>query len=191
MSIIIKLKENDSLAFVFRFFKKLFIKYYYGMKNVHSSFNIGGSCFISKDFKAAEYSYVGKNCEIYPGVSIGKYTMLAPNVKIIGEDHRYDIPGLPTTFSGRGKISKTNIGRDVWIGTNSIIFIGITIGDGAIIAAGSIVTKDVLPFSIVAGIPAKLIRYRFNTELDFEKHKQMLDGPVLKNVRNKPLKYDE
>ena len=187
MYILAKLKQSDSLAFVFRFIKKLIIKYYYGLKNVHSSFNIGGSCSISKDFIAGAYSYVGKNSQIYPGVSIGKYTMLAPNVKIIGQDHRYDIPGIPTTFSGRGKISRTTIGRDVWIGTNSIIFVGVTIGDGAIIAAGSIVTKDVLPFSIVAGIPAKLLKFRFDKESDVKTHIEMLEGPILKNIRNKPL----
>ena len=60
--------------------------------------------------------------------------------------------------------SHTNIGNDVWIGTRSIINDGITIGDGAIIAAGSVVTKDVAPYAVVGGVPAKIIRYRFNDE---------------------------
>src|SRR5690606_15275799 len=54
------------------------------------------------------------------------------------------------------------IGNDVWIGINSIIQRGVTIGDGAVIASGSVVTKDVVPFSIVAGIPAKHIKFRFS-----------------------------
>ena len=57
------------------------------------------------------------------------------------------------------------IGNDVWIGKSSIILSGITIGDGAVIAAGSIVTKDVEPYSVVAGIPAKLIKKRFNDNI--------------------------
>lgn len=58
----------------------------------------------------------------------------------------------------------TVIGNDVWIGEKSIILPGVEIGDGAIIAAGSVVTKNVEPYSIVGGIPAKLIKYRFNKD---------------------------
>jgi chloramphenicol O-acetyltransferase type B len=57
---------------------------------------------------------------------------------------------------------KLNIGNDIWIGADCLIMSGITIGDGSVIGAGSIVTKDVLPYSIVAGNPAKLIKYRFD-----------------------------
>jgi acetyltransferase-like isoleucine patch superfamily enzyme len=56
------------------------------------------------------------------------------------------------------------IGNDVWIGARATILDGVKIGHGAIIAAGSIVTKDVLPYAIVAGVPAKLIRFRFDTK---------------------------
>lgn len=59
----------------------------------------------------------------------------------------------------------TNIGNDVWIGAKSTIMDGITIGDGAIIAAGAVVTKDVPPYAIVGGAPAKVIRYRFSPEV--------------------------
>jgi acetyltransferase-like isoleucine patch superfamily enzyme len=187
MSIVFKLKQSNELALIYRFFKRLFIKYVYGLKSVHKTFNIGGKCNISKDFKAGEYSYVGNNCLIYPGVSIGRYTMLAQNVQIIGADHNYDIPGIPSTFSGRPTLKKTFIGRDVWIGANSIVMAGVKIGDGSIVAAGSIVTKDVDPFVIVGGVPAKFLRKRFYSTADELKHLNMLDGEVLKNVRNKPV----
>lgn len=187
MDIIFQLKQNNHLAFVYRFFKRLFIKYVYGLKKVHKTFNIGGKCKISKDFEAGEYSYVGNNCLIYPGVSIGRYTMLAQNVQIIGADHNYNMPGIPSTFSGRPNLKKTSIGRDVWIGANSIVMAGVKIGDGSIIAAGSIVTKDVDSFTIVAGIPAKFLRRRFDSFDDELTHLNMLDGKLLKNVRNKPV----
>ena len=180
MDIFFKLKQSDTLAFIYRFFKRLFIKYAYGLKKVHKTFNIGGKCKISKDFIADEYSYVGNNCLIYPGVSIGRYTMLAQNVQIIGADHNYNIPGIPSTFSGRPNLKKTVIGRDVWIGANSIIMAGIKIGDGSIIAAGSIVTKDVDSFIIVGGIPAKFLRKRFDSVKDELLHLNMLNGKVLK-----------
>ena len=65
------------------------------------------------------------------------------------------------------EINKTTpyIGNDVWIGTNVVIMRGIKIGDGAIVAAGSIVTKDIPPYTIVAGCPAKIIKYRFAEEI--------------------------
>lgn len=187
MDIVFKLKQSDSLANIYRFFKRLFVKYVYGLKKVHKTFNIGGKCKISKDFEADEYSYVGNNCLIYPGVSIGRYTMLAQNVQIIGDDHNFNIPGMPSTFSGRPKLKKTKIGRDVWIGANAIIMAGVTIGDGSIIAAGSIVTKDVAPFLIFGGVPAKFLRNRFNSIEQEQEHITMLNGEVLKNIRNKPI----
>jgi acetyltransferase-like isoleucine patch superfamily enzyme len=56
------------------------------------------------------------------------------------------------------------IGHDVWIGTNSLILSGVTVGHGAVVAAGSVVTKDVPPFAVVGGVPAKVIKYRFDEE---------------------------
>tara|TARA_R110002020_G_scaffold417571_1_gene626728 strand:- start:31318 stop:31890 length:573 start_codon:yes stop_codon:yes gene_type:complete len=181
------LKQQNSLAYIVRFFKYLYIKYVYRLNYVHRTFNIGGKCSISCDFQAAEYSYVGKGCVIYPGVIIGRYTMLAPNVMIIGGDHRHDLPGVPTTFSGRGVLEATKIGRDVWIGANSIILTGVTIGDGVIVAAGSVVTKDIPPFNVIGGVPARFIKNRFKNSEDVDKHVLMLYGEVLSNVRNKPL----
>lgn len=60
---------------------------------------------------------------------------------------------------------KINIGHDVWIGANVILLPGVTIGHGAVIAAGAVVSKDVAPYAIVGGIPAKLIKYRFETSI--------------------------
>ncbi|MCE7053702.1 CatB-related O-acetyltransferase [Algoriphagus sp. AGSA1] len=191
MGILTVFKNIDTLANIYRFYKRLKIRYLYGLKYVHPTFNIGGKSKISKDLVAGEYSYVGPGGLIYPGVSIGRYTMLAQNVQIIGDDHNFNLVGIPSTFSGRPKMRRTTIGRDVWIGANSIIMASVTIGDGSIIAAGSIVTKDIPPFSIVGGVPAKFIRKRFSTEEDERVHLLMLDGPVLKNVRNKPIRIDK
>jgi len=63
------------------------------------------------------------------------------------------------------ELKNVTIGNDVWIGARALVLDGITIGDGAIIAAGAIVTKDVPPYAIVGGVPAKLIRYRFSEEV--------------------------
>lgn len=187
-SIIDRLKESDSLAMLYRAYKRFLVRYLYGLKNVHPTFNIGGKSIISKDLQADAFSFVGHGCNIYPGVSLGRYTMLAHEVQILGADHNYDIAGTPTTFSGRPLLKRTYIGRDVWVGSRATIFAGVTIGDGSIIAAGSVVTKDVPPYVIVGGVPAKLIKRRFSTEQEELVHTQMLDGPLLKNRRNKPVK---
>lgn len=188
MRIIKRLKENNFLIFLFRKYKRLKIRYFYGLKFVHPTFNIGGSCNLSADLIAGEYSYIGAGSVIYPGVSIGKYSMLAPNVQIIGGDHRFDKVGVPIIFSGREELRKTFIGRDVWIGSNSIIMTGVKIGDGCIVAAGSVVTKNIKPFSIVGGVPAKFLKPRFEDFSQIKNHILMLDGETLKYSRIEPLK---
>ena len=101
--------------------------------------------------------------------------MLANDVQIIGGDHRFDIPGTPMLYSGRAELKATTIGRDCWIGARSTIMCGVNIGDGSIIAAGAVVTKDVEPYSIYGGVPAKKIKARFDTTAEIEKHKEMLN----------------
>lgn len=129
---------------------------------------------ISRDIILGELSYIGPNCHIYPQVRIGKYTMVANNVSIIGGDHCFDKVGKPTMFSGREALKSTVIGNDVWIGANSIIKCGVKIGNGAIVAMGAVVTKDIPAYAIVGGVPAKVIKYRFN-ETDQRKHEDMLN----------------
>lgn len=111
-------------------------------------------------------------------LNIGNFCSIAGNVNIyLGGNHRTDwITTYPfghinkqifNTFSGIGHPATkgdVNIGNDVWIGNNVTIMSGIKIGDGAVIAANSHVVKDVEPYSIVGGNPAKHIKYRFNEE---------------------------
>lgn len=148
-----------------------------GLRYVHPTFLAGGYSAISRDFIAGAFSYVGPGSEIGPGVSIGAYTMFGPGVKVLGNDHVYSKSGVPIIFSGRPIFKKTKIGADVWLGANVIVIAGVEIGDGAIVAAGSVVTKDVPPMTIYGGIPAKLIRSRFNSDLEVGKHMAMLREP--------------
>ena len=162
-----------------RYIKRKFLIKWYGLKNVHPTFLATfGLKAVSKDVRAGEYSYIGPGSIIYPNTSIGKYTLLANDVMIIGGDHTYNLPGIPLPFSGRSSSKKTVIGDDVWIGARATIMCGVKIGNGAIVATGSVVTKDVPPYAIVAGVPAKLIRNRFSIE------DQVIHESMLKNGYN-------
>ena len=121
------------------------------------------------------YRYNWKN-KIY----IGNFCSIGPEVKIIiGGNHRTDwvttspLPdesfNFDNTFANARKIKNFDLSKgdlfiknDVWIGAFSIILSGITLGNGCVIAAGSVVTKDVKPYTIVGGVPAKFLRSRFN-----------------------------
>lgn len=154
--------------------KRIYFIKRYSLKNVHQTFYIGGKGLISSDLIADAYAFVGPNCTIYPNVTIGAYTMLANNVSIIGGDHDYSKAGVPMIFSNRGIIKRTIIGADVWIGAHSIVMTGVNIGDGAIIAAGSVVTKDLEAYSIYGGVPVRKIKNRFPSTDELEAHKIML-----------------
>ncbi len=170
------LKKNFySLYLAHRQILSFFKRKLYGLRFVSSSFYMDGKSKISKDFEIGKNSYMGPNCEIGPKVKAGDYVMFGPSVKVIGADHRYDLPGIPMIFSGRPDLKPTIIESDVWIGHSSIIMAGTHIGRGSIVAAGSIVTHDVSAYSIVAGIPAKKINSRFDKEEDILIHEQMLE----------------
>ena len=163
----------------YKYIKMYFIRKKFKLKasKVHKTFYVASGVNLASDLKAGAYSYVGTNSELYPNVEIGDYTIIAGNVKIVGGDHTFETPGLPIIFCDRGCIDKTIIGKDVWIGTNSIIMTGVKIGDGAIVAAGSVVTKNIEPYSIVGGVPAKKLKMRFNEE-QIKTHNEMLKKKI-------------
>lgn len=161
-----------------RWLKRWYYIKRYRLKNVHPKFiATAGLKGVSSDIIAGAYSYIGPNCIIYSNVKIGNYTMIANDVFIIGGDHNYRVPDMPTVFAGRDTQRPTFIGHDVWIGARSIIMTGVRIGNGAIIAAGSVVTKDVEPYAIYGGVPAKKIKDRFTLE-EIEMHETMLKLPI-------------
>lgn len=166
---------------IFRNSKMFVYRNYKGYKDLDRTFYLGGKSKLSKDLKTGKWSYIGPNCIIYPKVNLGDYSMIAHDVSILGGDHVFNIPGVPCIFTGRDVLNKTTIGKDVWIGAYTKILAGITIGDGAIIALGSVVTKDVEPYSVYGGIPAKKIKDRFSNTNDREIHEKMLKESSHKN----------
>ncbi|MCM3788890.1 CatB-related O-acetyltransferase [Domibacillus indicus] len=135
-------------------------------------------------------TYISPSCVFYK-TKIGKYCSIGPNVSIIAGNHptskyisTHPVFYSDKTFAGlsyrhenefkeysyadeKGKYL-CEIGNDVWLGQNVKIINGVRIGDGAIVAAGALVSKEVPPYAIVGGVPAKIIKYRFNNEdIDF------------------------
>lgn len=93
------------------------------------------------------------------GVTIGNRTLVGYGTRILSGNHR--IPPQPAQIFGSGHDkSPISISQDVWIGGNVIILPGVNVGEGAVIAAGSVVTKDVAPWTIVGGVPARTIKVR-------------------------------
>lgn len=150
----------------------------YGLRHVHHTFFICPGCVVAKDLVAAEYAFVNVGCVIGPRVSIGAYSMLSPYVSIVGGDHAYDKPGVPMIFAGVGDVPETVIESDVWIGCGAILMAGVRIGRGALVAAGAVVTKDVPPYEIHGGVPARKLAERFPHAEDREKHDRMLAEPA-------------
>ena len=104
----------------------------------------------------------GPYCDVQCDLEVGDSVLFAPHVAVVGRnDHQIDISDILIWDSPRGEDMKTRIGNDCWIGYGAIILSGVTIGDGSVIAAGSVVVNDVPPYAIVAGVPAKVVKYRF------------------------------
>lgn len=138
----------------------------------HGFFNnvsLGDNCFIgaNNDF----------NC-LRAEVKIGNHVMTAEDVIFITGDHQYNIVGkyldeITNEMKDPSYDQDIVIEDDVWIGARVIILKGVTIHKGAIVAAGAVVTKDVPPYAIVGGVPAKVISYRFNEE-EIKEHEKLL-----------------
>jgi len=158
----------------FKFISK-YSKWKYGKKDNLSRFY----CENYFNFPVGKYSYGWKPLLKFSTFyldSIGAFCSIAAGVSVAEGQHPTNyITTSPIAYNPDFKMAKEFkqelqavklvIGNDVWIGANAILFSGIKIGNGAIIGAGAVVNKDVPDYAIVAGVPAKIIRYRFNNDV--------------------------
>ena len=195
---------NNLLYYYSKFFKKIVRGKCIVNSDIHKTAKINSGATIV-DSTIGRYSYTCYDDEIV-NCEIGQFCSISDEVVIGGAEHPMDWVSTSPVFqnvkhSGPKKkfaefayegIKRTVIGNDVWIGRRAIIKAGVRIGDGAVIGSGSVVTKDVPPYAIIGGVPAKVIKYRFDEgsiqalllskwwDLDddeLSKHAQYIDNP--------------
>jgi len=167
--------------------KIIWRKYHIG-RNFHSGRSV--SLWAKSHLVIGDNFYIGRFSQIECDAIIGHNVMFANRVALVGRyDHNYQQIGVPTRlasqirhpdYSWKGLNSKVVIEDDVWVGYGSIIISGLRIGQGSVIASGSVVTRDVEPYSIYGGIPAKKIGNRFENNTDLQEHIRLykLNYPV-------------
>jgi len=156
--------------------KYLFLLYYDGVGKfrgmlwslffggTHEHLIIGNNCsFLSpRKICVGDHVRIGHNGDIHAydeKIKIGNDVEIGPYVSIIGNNHVFKEKKILMRLQGQ-KSEEINIENNVWIGTKATVLAGVTIHNGAVVGAGAVVTKDVAAYSVIGGVPAKVIRYR-------------------------------
>lgn len=129
-----------------------------------ANINIEKGASFSRNVMLGNNSGIGYKCEVAPGTTIGDNVMMGPEVVIYNVNHSYGRTDIPMCEQGFQKERNVTIGNDVWIGRRAIILPGVTIGDGCIIGAGAVVSKNIEPYSIAVGNPARVVKKRLDSE---------------------------
>ena len=134
------------------------------VKHVGEDVNIEKGASFSRLLSIGDNSGVGINARLYGEVTIGKDVMMGPDCVIYTRNHAYSRLDIPMDKQGFSEPRKVVIGDDVWICGQVIILPGVTIGDHSVVAAGAVVAKNVPEWAVVAGNPAKVVKYRGGVE---------------------------
>lgn len=154
-----------------------------------------GNANVKHNCNVGNYTFINGGTTLFPGTTMGKYCSIGKNCELGAFDHpitwlssspiQYNLklhfPDYIEDFDQK-KLERpkaTTFGNDVWVGSLAVVKRGLTIGNGAIIAGGSVVVKDVPPYAIVGGVPAKVLKYRFDEDIIERLEKlQWWDMPV-------------
>lgn len=126
--------------------------------------NLESQASITSALEIGNNSGIGISSRIYGHVCIGDNVLMGPEVIILTSGHKYENASVLIRDQGRLPEKTVHIGNDVWIGARAIIMPGVKIGDGAVIGASAVVTKDVPQNAVVGGVPAKVIKQRVKEE---------------------------
>ena len=158
-------------------YSKFFKKILRGKSILNSKIDKSAKIYAGSEFydsSIGRYSYIGYDSEVH-SCDIGSFCSIANGFVVGGAKHPMNWVSTSPVFYNVGggtgfhlgdldveELKRTFIGHDVWIGNRVTIMQGVKVGTGAVVGAGAIVTKDVPPYAVVAGCPAKVIRYRFD-----------------------------
>lgn len=112
------------------------------------------------EVELGDRSQVGHNARLDHDVVIGDDVLMGPDVVMMSAGHAYEDPAVPINRQGQTERRPIHVGNDVWIGTRVVVLPGVRIGDGAVVGANAVVTRDVPPYAVVAGVPARVVRMR-------------------------------
>lgn len=130
------------------------------LKECGKKVNIQKNTSFSHLCTLGSYSGIGEGSHLYGPITIGKYVMMGTNCTIYTQNHAYDRTDKPMCQQGSGPVKPVIVEDDVWIGGGVTILPGVRIGNGSVIGAGAVVTKNVPPYSVVGGNPAQIIKMR-------------------------------
>ena len=130
------------------------------LRHCGKNVNIEKNALFSAKVSLGDFSGIGVNARIYGTCEIGDHVMMGEECIIITRNHSFARTDVPMMDQGFEEEKPVYIGNDVWIGDRVTILPGVHIGDGSIIGAGAVVTSDIEPYSIAAGVPARIIRKR-------------------------------
>ena len=183
-------------------YSKFFKKILRGKAILNSKIDKSAKIYAGSEFydsSIGRYSYIGYDSEVH-SCDIGSFCSIANGFVVGGAKHPINWVSTSPVFYNVGggtgfhlgnldieELKRTFIGHDVWIGNRVTIMQGVKVGTGAVIGAGAIVTKDVPPYAVVAGCPAKVIRYRFDEDTIAKLLKSewwTLEDSILKKISN-------
>ena len=140
----------------------------------------GARLWAPKRLSIGDCVYIGKQVHIEANCRIGNYCLIANRVAIVGRhDHDFSAVGFPVRLApwvGSKRLpspyadEEAVIEDDVWLGYGAVVLTGVTVGRGSVVAVGSVVTRDIPPYSIAAGVPAKVIGQRFDDQDTIARH---------------------
>ncbi|HEX4329626.1 MAG TPA: acyltransferase [Burkholderiales bacterium] len=113
-----------------------------------------------REIELGARSQIGHNARLDHDVVIGADVLMGPDVVMMSAGHAYEDPEVPINRQGQTPRRPIHIGNDVWLGTRVVVLPGVRIGDGAVVGANAVVTRDVPPRAVVAGVPARVVRMR-------------------------------
>lgn len=114
----------------------------------------------SSSVHMGDYARIGRDCELHGEVHLGDHVLMAPEVVFYTVNHEHESLDVPMDSQGNTEMRPVYVGNDVWLGRRVMVMPGVHIGDGCIVAAGAVVTKDMPAYSIAGGVPAKVIGSR-------------------------------